>query len=202
MHKSLAKHVIVDRDIDCLKSTAHIVIRKCQEMQVLISIFSMVILGGSKDVFEVEVQGGPNTNMMTTSTLNVGVSATKKRKEVSTSKRKGKCGCWDQFEKIRVVKRGKPRCIRKYCKRKFSCSIKGRTSHLLHHMRSCFKRDKRDVNRTILTSINQGNILLSSTSFSFEMSCELLAITMAMHNMPFQFVEYKVFRAYFQYIHN
>lgn len=68
-------------------------------------------------------------------------------------------------------------------------------------MRSCLRKDNQVISQIILTSVNQGNILLLSVLFYFEKSHELIAIAMAMHSMPFKFVDYKCFRAYFQYIH-
>ncbi|WOL20210.1 zinc finger BED domain-containing protein RICESLEEPER 2-like [Canna indica] len=67
-------------------------------------------------------------------------------------------------------------------------------------MEKCKKRDTRDVGQMLLSSNAQGNMTLSDCSFDPNKFRELVASAIAMHNLPFQFVEYRGIRACFEYL--
>ncbi|WOL04547.1 zinc finger BED domain-containing protein RICESLEEPER 2-like [Canna indica] len=94
----------------------------------------------------------------------------------------------------------KEMCQCNICHDKFTCKARVGTGHLLRHMEKCKKRDTRDVGQMLFSSNAHGNMTLSDCSFDPDKFRELVASAIAMHNLSFQFVEYRGIRACFEYL--
>lgn len=75
-----------------------------------------------------------------------------------------------------------------YFQKKSTRATTGGIGHLLLHMKKCLKNDTQDISQMLL-STSQGTMRLSNVLFDLEKFQELLAASMTMHNLSFQFVE-------------
>ena len=73
------------------------------------------------------------------------------------------------------------------------------TGNLRRHLKSCVRRDTRDVDQ-LLISQEMGTMSLGGHKVDPERFRELVAIAMIKHEFPFSFVEYEGIRAIFQYM--
>ncbi|KAL2934009.1 putative AC transposase [Bienertia sinuspersici] len=74
------------------------------------------------------------------------------------------------------------------------------TGNMLRHIRSCKGKVYRDIGQMILQSNASGAVENRPSTFKFDEFREILALAIARHNLPLQFVEYEGIRAVFSYL--
>lgn len=136
------------------------------------------------DVFEVEVEHSFSAN----------TSSAKPLKKTLKSK------VWKFFDVLPLGADGKVRSACKKCGQQYLASSKYGTGNMSRHIKTCKKRDTRDIGQ-MLISRDSGTLSLDTCKFDSEKWRELVASCIIMHDLPFQFVEYKGLRAMLQYLY-
>ncbi|XP_024030779.1 zinc finger BED domain-containing protein RICESLEEPER 2-like [Morus notabilis] len=136
------------------------------------------------DVFEVKVEQSFSAN----------TSSAKPLKKTLKSK------VWKFFDILPLGADGKVRSACKKCGQQYLASSKYGTGNMSRHIKTCKKRDTRDIGQ-MLISRDSGTLSLDTCKFDSEKWRELVASCIIMHDLPFQFVEYKGLRAMLQYLY-
>ncbi|XP_024018885.1 zinc finger BED domain-containing protein RICESLEEPER 1-like [Morus notabilis] len=70
---------------------------------------------------------------------------------------------------------------------------------MLKHIKTCLRLDTRDIGQMLIS--RDSSLSFGSCSFNSEKWRELMTVCIVMHDLPFQFVEYKGLRAMLQYLY-
>ena len=124
---------------------------------------------------------------------NTGI--TKKRQRKLTSP------VWEYFKILDDTdENGNLVCLCNRCGVKYIAESRHGTGNMLRHGRSCKGHTYKDVGQFILKTGLNGSLGTRASTYKHEEFRELLAIAIAKHNLPLQFVEYEGIRACFEYL--
>ena len=123
-----------------------------------------------------------------------GVNCSKPLKKTLKSK------VWKFFDVLPMGADGKVRSACKKCGQQYLASSKYGTGNMSRHLKACKRRDTRDIGQMII-SRDSGTLSTDTCKFDSAKWRELVASCVIMHDLPFQFVEYKGVRAMLQYLY-
>lgn len=81
----------------------------------------------------------------------------------------------------------------KKCGQQYLAASKYGTCNMLKHIKTCPRSDTRDIDQMLISC--DSSLLFGFCSFDSEKWHELVTACIVMHDLPFQFVEYKGLRA-------
>ncbi|CAH1430443.1 unnamed protein product [Lactuca virosa] len=103
---------------------------------------------------------------------------------------------WKAFEILKESdSKGNMLCKCKKCGTTYIAESSHGTGNLLRHKRACDLKHKsyKDVGQLLIQSNLKGSLGTRSATFKADEFRELVAVAIARHNLPFQFVEYEAF---------
>ncbi|KAL2906354.1 putative AC9 transposase [Bienertia sinuspersici] len=102
------------------------------------------------------------------------------------------------IDELDSLGRMQSKCMK--CDAKYIAESSHGTGNMLRHIRSCKGKVYRDIGQMILQSNASGAVENRPSTFKFDEFREILALAIARHNLPLQFVEYEGIRAVFSYL--
>ncbi|XP_024031091.1 zinc finger BED domain-containing protein RICESLEEPER 2-like [Morus notabilis] len=114
-------------------------------------------------------------------------------------KKKLKSKVWNFFDILPLGPDKKLRSACKKCGQQYLAVSKYGTSNMLKHIKTCPRSDTRDIGQMLIS--RDSSLSFGSCSFNFEKWRELVTACIVMHDLPFQFVEYKGLRVMLQYLY-
>ncbi|KAL6540731.1 hypothetical protein OROMI_024614 [Orobanche minor] len=93
-------------------------------------------------------------------------------------------------------------CLCNRCGVKYIAESSHGTGNMLRHGRTCKGNTYKDVGQFILKTGLNGSLGTRASTYKHDEFRELLAIAIAKHNLPLQFVEYEGIRNCFAYLHS
>ncbi|PON78816.1 Ribonuclease H-like domain containing protein [Parasponia andersonii] len=115
-------------------------------------------------------------------------------------KRKLTSQVWKYFEMLFVGPDKKQKAKCKLCRMKYFADSKYGTGNLKRHIDSCVRTNHRDVGQ-LLISQDSGLLSLGGSKFDIEKFRNMVTQAIVMHDLPFNFVEYKGIRSIFSYLY-
>ncbi|KAL4564394.1 hypothetical protein LXL04_028458 [Taraxacum kok-saghyz] len=124
---------------------------------------------------------------------NTGIAKKRQRKLTSP--------VWEYFKILNDIdENGNLVCLCNRCGVKYIAESSHGTGNMLRHGKNCKGHNYKDVGQFILKTGLNGSLGTRATTYKHEEFRELLAIALAKHNLPLQFVEYEDIRACFEYL--
>ena len=136
-------------------------------------------------------QMSQNPNFVSNTHVNKLVEPKTKKAKALTS------NVWNFFVKFGVDKDDKEKCKCKACGKKYTCVGKLGTSHLSRYIPRCHKIPRfHDVGDMLINSEGK----LKKIKIDPKMNREILSELIIPHDLPFNIVEWRVFRKYKKYL--
>ena len=129
-------------------------------------------------------------------------SSSKSKETKAARKRKRTSHVWKSFEMISKDKKGTDRCKCKWCTQIYVCQTSSGTGNMIRHLAlTCPKYKSRDIRQMVFEKSNSGSIGVhqpkTKTQEEFR---KLVAETLVLHDLPFQFVEWTWIRKINEYL--
>jgi len=106
---------------------------------------------------------------------------------------------WDNFTFIEPDDEGNLWCKCKKCDQVYSADSKYETGNLKRHILNCKRKNVRDIGQLLLQS-RSGSLSNRHAKFDVDIFCELVALCIVKHDLPFWFAEYDGVRNMFVYL--
>ncbi|XP_062099771.1 zinc finger BED domain-containing protein RICESLEEPER 2-like [Humulus lupulus] len=142
-----------------------------------------------------------NTNMTTENTEESTQNEVDSKTAKGKRRRKLTSNVWSCFNMLPVDQDNQTqRAECKHCGKIYNADPKYGTGNLSRHMKSCERRDTRDIGQLVVSQ-DKGIVALGSKRFDPNHFRELMTRAIILHDLPFSFVEYEGVRATYEYLY-